>query len=783
MSHIFKVIFSIFFSIIFSYQTTTVKGVVLDEQNNPINNVYIISETGYTETNNDGKFIILYKDKKEELTFNKIGYKNEKYSVEFLLKKSSVIMKIENIQLEEVQISEISGNIKKEESTNDVHIYSNSDFKSGQFHFDDIIKKIPNLNYAGGTSRARYFQIRGIGERSQYAGEGGPIYYVGTVIDDIDVSGIGMGFFIDDIKQIEIFQGPQSFAYGHNAMAGLINIKTIDPRLNQITKKKFTIGNDKLLQASYSYDAPWIKNTLLMNHFIYYSQQDGFMYNTFLNDYKNNKSEFYQKIKFLYNNKKNFNSKLTLLQTNLNNGYDAWAPNNNPDTTYSNQPGSDSQNLYALSLKNTLNLNKNKFVHISSYLKSNMEHSYDSDWGNDIFWSNEPYNVQGWSYQYYQKELRKRIMFTQEIRHIYDINNNIKIANGIYYKNLKENDDAIGWILGGEDAGLDSQFDIYNLAYYNEMKLDLDKLFLTFNLRIEKIDIDYKSIHFHEYFDYYTYNTTYDTSYVNIENNNNLKGGKFSLLYKLNEKNNIYMTLSNGFKSGGINQNPRLSVENRTYKPEYNQNIDLGYRFKNNISSFNFTTFYMKRDDLQVSLSSQQDNSNPNSFYFYTSNASTGYNMGWNLDFKIMTSNNFEFYSNIGILKTKITSYSYMSDQSTTIEFEDRESAHAPNYTVSTGLTKYYSNFNFGFNIELKDEFYFSDSHNQKSEPYSITNIYFNYQLNSNTEISLWSKNIFNKKYATRGFYFGLEPPLYENKLYISYGEPFTFGLTLKYNI
>ena len=124
MNYILKIIFFILFSIIFSYQTTTVKGTVLDEKNNPINNVYISSETGYTETNNEGYFVILYKNKKEEITFGKIGYKNEKHSVEFLLKVSSVIMKIESIQLEEVKISEISGNIKKEESANDIqHLF------------------------------------------------------------------------------------------------------------------------------------------------------------------------------------------------------------------------------------------------------------------------------------------------------------------------------------------------------------------------------------------------------------------------------------------------------------------------------------------------------------------------------------------------------------------------------------------------------------------------------------------------------------------------------------
>ena len=123
-----------------------------------------------------------------------------------------------------------------------------------------------------------------------------------------------------------------------------------------------------------------------------------------------------------------------------------------------------------------------------------------------------------------------------------------------------------------------------------------------------------------------------------------------------------------------------------------------------------------------------------------------------------------------------------MIDETTIITFDAREAAHAPSYTLSWGFTKYHKNINYGLSVESKNKFYFSDSHNEESEPYSIANIHFDYRLNSNAEISLWSKNIFNKKYATRGFYFGLEPPSYENKLYLSYGDPFTIGITLKYN-
>src|SRR5262245_40324633 len=45
---------------------------------------------------------------------------------------------------------------------------------AGQQHFEDVLTEIPNLHWAGGTSRPRYFQVRGIGEREQYEGAPNP---------------------------------------------------------------------------------------------------------------------------------------------------------------------------------------------------------------------------------------------------------------------------------------------------------------------------------------------------------------------------------------------------------------------------------------------------------------------------------------------------------------------------------------------------------------------------------------------------------------------------------
>ena len=72
----------------------------------------------------------------------------------------------------------------------------------GGQHFEEIINKVANLNFAGGTSRPKYFQIRGVGERSEY--RGAPNSSVGFILDDIDMSGLGMAANMYDLSLIHI---------------------------------------------------------------------------------------------------------------------------------------------------------------------------------------------------------------------------------------------------------------------------------------------------------------------------------------------------------------------------------------------------------------------------------------------------------------------------------------------------------------------------------------------------------------------------------------------------
>src|SRR5579863_3971164 len=98
---------------------------------------------------------------------------------------------------------------------------------AGVQHFEDVLGMIPDLSWASGSSRPRFFQLRGIGEVEQY--QGAPNPSVGFLIDDIDFSGVGMPATLFDTAQIEVLRGPQGTVYGANALAGLISVRTEDP--------------------------------------------------------------------------------------------------------------------------------------------------------------------------------------------------------------------------------------------------------------------------------------------------------------------------------------------------------------------------------------------------------------------------------------------------------------------------------------------------------------------------------------------------------------------------
>ena len=638
---------------------------------------------------------------------------------------------------------------------------------AGGHHLQDLSQAVPNLNWAGGTSRPRYFQIRGMGERSQYAGEGPPNFSVGFVIDDVDISGLGTAGLLFDMDQLEIFKGPQSTTFGPNAMAGLIKLQSTDPTPVASRSVDLALGSDALAHFSGTLNQP-LSDKLSLRLGYTQARADGFRDNQFLNKSNSNqRDENFARAKLRYADEHGLSLLFTAFRSDQDNGYDTWTPDNNEDlVTYTDKPGKDHQVTTALSLKAEKTFAATQLVSISSFSNTELEYSFDGDWGNEQYWLQPPYNfnpeVEGWHYDFFDRTLRTRDNFTQELRLLRG-----NAIAGVYFKTLEESDDAQGYLFGGEAADLQSVFQIDNLAFYGQYDQRLnERTELSLNLRVDRNAIDYRG-------------TTDSADWTGFDINQWLTGGKLALTHNLGRRRHLYAAASRGYRAGGVNQHPRLAAENRPYDPEYLLNFEIGYRASSAKSTTNLTFFHALRDEQQVSLSSQQNPGDPNSFFFFTANASTGRSSGIEFEQSYSLLPTLRLSGSLGLLRTHVDAYSFEAAEGTPATLGDRDAAHAPAYTARLG-TEYTAKSGLFARLDMTatDAFFHSDSHDQKSDAYQLFHGRLGYKRGAHT-FTLWGRNLLDERYTTRGFFFGLAPPNYADTLYKSYGDPRQLGLSL----
>ena len=261
-----------------------------------------------------------------------------------------------------------------------------------------------------------------------------------------------------------------------------------------------------------------------------------------------------------------------------------------------------------------------------------------------------------------------------------------------------------------------------------------------------------------------------------------MSGGKISLSSFLNDHLNIFFSLARGFNQGGFNLNlgldPDSQNNNLYFDPEFLTNYEFGLNVKTLDSKINISSviFYSDRSDQQVLISTQVDPTDPNTFSFLTQNAAEGTNIGLELNLDAQLNEYLSIFTRVGLLKTEIKNWKSRPD------LEGRAQAHAPEKSYAFGVNWLISDkASLTIDITGKSAFYYSDSHNNKSQSYALTNFSYDYAID-NWTYSLWARNIFDEYYSTRGFYFGNEAPNFEDTLYERHGDPRHVGLSVRYD-
>ena len=767
------------YTVLISFVNSQVVGVIKNKADDkPIEGVNILVGQKGTTSDKDGVFKIEY-NVDQDIEFSHIGFKKLSLGKDIFLKNTGIYLIPSIIKTEEIFVT--SGLNKKNlyKSAKSVTIFTKDRIRENpDIHLQTYLEEVPNLNWAGGSSRPRYFQIRGVGESSHYFGEGPPNFSVGFSVDDMDLSGLGMLGHLFDIGQVEIFKGPQSTTFGSNALAGLIAIKSNDPSRNLGLETSLSFGSDNLRSVGSMLNINLTNNLFLrLSSSVNYS--DGFRKNKSLDmSNSNKKEESFARLKVKFLPSPNISFLGTLLYADLSNGYDVWAPDNNMNfNTYSDSLGEDSQLTKGLSIRSEFSLTDNVTITaISSITETDLIHAYDGDWGDSLYWG-ENHNwdeiTQGWAYSFFDKNKKNRKNLNNEIRFKYS-----NLTLGLFSKNLEEYDTALGYLYGGSATNANSNFshDVYAIYGQLEHKIT-ERLSITSNFRRENSKYAYlgQSVGIDSYYE------AINLPNISFKTDEKMNGYKFSGKYEMNNKTNFFATFSKGFKAGGVNQQPFLALINRPFGPEFLYNYEIGLKNKTSKTDTRFTAFLGLRKNQQVSISSQQEDGNPNSFLFYIDNATSGENNGFEFEntFKIFKKLNLS--TSIGYLNTHIAEFTYQISENDSIsKGGGREAAMSPN-TASLGLSfKPRIDILINFNVSYKGEYYFSDSFNEKSAEYSILNFSIGKKFN-NFKLTFWGNNILNEKYATRGFYFGLIPPDYPEQLFKSYGDPRQLGIKIDY--
>jgi len=630
-------------------------------------------------------------------------------------------------------------------------------------HFEELVNVVPNLNWSGDGHRARYLQIRGVGELEQY--QGAPNPSVGFLIDDIDFSGIGTVATLFDVYRIEVLRGPQGTRYGANALAGLVYVQSALPTDQLDGRVQLTAGDDDMRSAGLAIGGP-VTDSLLFRLSAHHYEGNGFRNNTYLGrEDTNGRDETTIRGRLRWLPSDDLSVDIATMAADVDNGYDAFAIDNSY-TMLSDKPGKDAQKSAGASIRvEWAGGELATLTSITSFADSDIDFSFDADWGNDDAWA--PI-----TYDYISLSERSRRTASQEFRLASTEAGRLFGGTtgwlvGVYALNLK---DELLTINQGEyfDPGINfadslddtfgSAYEASNLAAFGQ----LERLFgnatrLSVGLRIEHRSTDYN-----------------DTAGLQAGPSETMTGGEITLSHDHSDSMTSFVSLSKGYKAGGFNLGV-VPDGRREFGPEQTWNLEAGIKssFLGDALSLNVAAFFSRRDDQQVRTSFQLIPNDPASFVFYTDNAAQGETLGLEADLRWFVSEALELYVNVGLLDATF-------DEFTTpqVDLSGRKQAHAPDYTLAAGVSyRHEGGFFARLDMTARDAFYFDVSHDQKSRPYELLNARVGYDA-GRWSMQLWGRNLLDRQYAVRGFFFGNEPPNFPNALYTRLGDARQVGVT-----
>ncbi len=706
---------------------------------------------------------------------------------------------------------------------------------------------VPNLfipDYGSKLTTSVY--VRGIGSRINTPA-------VGLYVDNIPfIDKSAFDFNYSDIERIDVMRGPQGTLYGRNTMGGLIRVFTKSPFTYQGTDIRLSAATYNDYKASLTHYHR-ISSQFAFSTGFFYEHKGGFFKNSFNNKRIDTDDEFGGRFRAIYLPTENLKLDLTLNYEYTNQGgypYEYTGRTNGKTEDRSEYIGKISYNHACGYKRNLLNAGLNLEHQADNFILSSVtgfQYLYDQMNLDQDFTEADIYTMM-------QKQNSKTI--SEELVLKSKPGNRWQWTTGVsgFYQWLKTDgpvtfqeegvqsliEDNINAGLSHLPAGaptlttkittrplpVSGVFDtpILNGAIYHQSTFNdvlVEGLSVTAGLRLdyEKLKLDYNSV-CDMNFDFdvslpflpigIVRHLNAKTQFIGKESTDYLQLlPKFTIQYAWNSKNNVYATVSKGYRSGGYNiqmfsdliQNSMrndmmnaikqdevlgkfagmmpempasdVNVSDATlYKPEYSWNYEVGSHttlFDDKLQA-DVALFYMDTRNQQISRFAESGLGR------ITVNAGKSRSLGAETSVRAQLTNAFSLSGNYGYTYATFTDY-VVSD---TENYNGNYVPFVPKHTFNVGAQYVFTmkkgaildNITVNANYKAAGRIYWTEQNNASQALYGTLNGRVNFNK-GNGQLAFWINNALNTDY--QAFYFETM-----NRGFAQKGRPLQVGVDIR---
>jgi iron complex outermembrane receptor protein len=756
----------------------TISGKILNDSNEPLPfaSVHLLNTNTTVLSDSAGRFFIRDINKGSYTAIaHATGYADRFFEIPIKDEQTlvpDIILSPDYKELGEVLVSAD----KREELAQDiplpVSVISAGEVQSLQLrNSKEITAIVPNLYSANPGDNRNVTSVRGIVSSSYDPA-------VTTYIDG--VSQFNLDTYIAellDVERIEVLRGPQGTLYGRNSMGGVINIITKDPTNRYSGFAGTNLGNHGFQRFQGMLNVPVVKNKLMWRVAAVYNKLNGYYTNEFDNSHfdKQHSAMIMSSLKYNFNS--HWSAELNAKQQ-LNRNKGAFALNYK-EAALAN-PFKLDQNAVGEMVDNVLNSS----LHLS-YAGSPFNFNSVSSFQSNYRYYKEPidadfspldaisiYNKYGRNWNY-DRAWSQELKFTSPTK----LNPKISWTAGAYlfYQKTPVRQSTV-FGKDAKQAGIpDSLFSIENIStgtsngqsLFGQVSVGITRRTQV----IAGLRFDHENKKLSALSNYHKENISFailqDTS---AKSKFNVFSPKVGIIHKLSGSTHLYFNYSRGFRAGGLTQ---LSSDPSQpplypYKPEYSDNAEVGIKSNLHTLNLEFTLFYTNVHNAQIPVLILPD------AITITKNAGSLRSVGLENEITVQVIKGLTINHSLGFTDA-VFRKSEASQGGQQIELRGKHQVFTPNITSFLNLRyQHYLNERKNLKFEISGQWYyigkqyFDIANAIEQAAYNLFNANAGIVVKK-LSLSVWSKNIGNKRYIDYAYDFGA----------VHLGNPSTVGVAV----